>query len=97
MTKFTFSDKVQRYNFDSGTWKQLSSYRFPVLLPTIVWEPTEGLLYSFGGYENYFSVKKSDIYNNVPKAGKPWKYFGGMSYYSSNPLVVSYMNNVIMK
>ena len=97
LTKFTFSDKVKRYNFDTGTWKMLSPYGFPVLLPTVVWVPTEGLLYSFGGYMNYFIEKKKDIYKMGPKTGNAWKYLGGMSYSSSKPLVVPYMNKVITK
>jgi hypothetical protein len=97
LTKFTFSDKVQKYNFDSGNWKQLSPYGFPVVLSTVVWVPTEGLLYSFGGYYDYFSEKKTDIYKMVPKEGNAWKYFGKMSYSSSKPLVVPYVNKVITK
>ena len=75
----------------------LSSYGFPVLLPTVVWVPSEGLLYSFGGYEDYFSEKKTDIYKMVPRGGNAWKYFGKMSHSSSKPLVVPYVNKVITK
>ena len=66
----------------------LSPYGFLVLLPTVVWVPTEGLLYSFGGYMNYFIEKKKDIYKMGPKTRNAWKYLGGMSYSSSKPLVV---------
>ena len=99
MTKFTFSDKIKRYNFDTGSWKILPPYGFPVLLPTVVWLPTKGLLYSFGGYQNYFIEKKKDIYKMkmVTNGGIAWKFFGFMSYSSSKPLVVPYVNKVITK
>ena len=90
------TDKVQRFNLGTSSWKQLPLYPFPVVLPTVVWVPTEGRFFVFGGYEYYFAWKTSNIYKMKHK-NDDWNYIGSMSYSSSNPLVVPYMNKVIIK
>ena len=89
------TDKFQKFDFDTLTWKELPFvYPFPVVLPTLVWMPTKGELFAFGGYGYYFAWKTSNIYK---RKSKHWNYFGSMSYSSRSPLVVPYVNKVVIK
>ena len=90
------TDKVQRFNFDTSSWKLLSLYPFPVVLPTVVFVLKEGRFFVFGGYGYYFEWKTSNIYKMKSK-NDDWNYVGSMSYSSSNPLVLPYMNKVVIK
>ena len=69
-------------------------------IPLTWWNAfTELHFYVFGGYANYFADKVKavkGIYKNE-KMKEDWNYVGAMSYSSSNPLVLPYMNKVIMK
>ena len=91
------TDKVQTFDFELGVWHQMPLYPFPIVLPTVVWVPTEKRMFVFGGYGYYFAWKTSNIYKCLKSKKDEWSYVGSMSYSSSNPLVLPYMNKVVMK
>ena len=95
---------VIRYEIDSNEWRTFQPFPFPILLPTLVtWtnpnNPSIISMFAFGGYSGYYNYKKSTIYRlpGTLSINGNWQYYGSMSRQSSKPLVVPYMNKIIMK